>query len=150
METLGDIVREYQQISTPDNIVAYIHKSNPKWFNSPWEKMGAIPLNSSGYPLGIEFMSEGCEDTCQCCTRKLFKLIFSKRKYASATSFVLVHNHPSGSVSPSQPDCEVTRAVLGAGALLEFTMIDHIIISPLNNMYSFRRYHSDWWQDVKI
>lgn len=147
METLHDIVCKYEPFTNPASIVAYLRKVQAKWFNSPWERMGAIPLNTSGYPLGVEFMSEGSEDTCQTCTRKLFKLIFSKRKYASATSFVLVHNHPSGNVEASEPDCKVTRAVMGAGILLDFQMLDHIIISPLDNMYSFRREHGDWWAD---
>ena len=146
METLHDIVSKYEPFTNPASIVAYLHKVQAKWFNSPWERMGAIPLNASGYPLGVEFMSEGSEDTCQTCTRKLFKLIFSKRKYASATSFVLVHNHPSGNASPSEADDRVTRAVMGAGILLDFQMLDHIIISPLDNMYSFRRVHCDWWE----
>lgn len=146
METLHDIVSKYEPFVNCESIVDYLRKVQPKWFNSPYEKMGAIPINASGYPLGVEFMSEGSEDSCQLCTRKLFKLIFSKRKYASATRFVLVHNHPSGSVEPSPPDCSVTRALIGAGKLLDFNMIDHIIISPLDNWYSLRRFHSDWWE----
>ena len=147
METLHDIVNKYKQIGTPESILDYIRKVTPKWFSSPWEKMGAIPINASGYPLGVEFMSEGSENTCQLCTRKLFKLIFSKRKYASATGFVLVHNHPSGRVDPSPEDGSVTRALLGAGKLLDFQMLDHIIISPLDKLYSFRRFNDDWWDN---
>lgn len=144
METLPDIVNKYEPFVTPESILAYIRNVTPKCFSSPWEKMGAIPINASGYPLGVEFMSEGSENTCPLCTRKLFKLIFSKRKYASATGFVLVHNHPSGRVYPSPEDGTVTRALLGAGKLLDFQMIDHIIISPLDKLYSFRRFNDDW------
>lgn len=80
METLHDIVNKYKPIGTPESILDYIRKVTPKWFSSPWEKMGAIPINASGYPLGVEFMSEGSENTCQLCTRKLFKLIFFQQR----------------------------------------------------------------------
>lgn len=52
METLHDIVCKYEPFTNPNSIVDYIHKVKPTWFKSPWERMGAIPLNTSGYPGG--------------------------------------------------------------------------------------------------
>lgn len=45
-----------------------------------------------------------------------------------AGALVLVHNHPTGDVTPSKPDIEMTRAIQAACKPLEITVHDHIII----------------------
>jgi DNA repair protein RadC len=47
----------------------------------------------------------------------------------SALAFVLVHNHPSGSLEPSRDDVEFTRAMMRAGDLLGINLYDHLIVS---------------------
>ncbi len=47
----------------------------------------------------------------------------------SALAFVLVHNHPSGSLDPSRDDVEFTRAMSRAGELLGISLYDHLIVS---------------------
>ncbi len=47
----------------------------------------------------------------------------------SALAFVLVHNHPSGSLEPSRDDIEFTRAMMRAGDLLGINLYDHLIVS---------------------
>ena len=146
METLADIVKKYNPIASAEDIVAYIKKKNPRWFTSPWEKLCAIPVNNAGYPLGIEKVSEGNEATCSCGMSKVFKLMFANRKYASATGFVIVHNHPSGNTEPSSLDIGLTRKLIGAGKLMEFPIIDHLVISPVGSFYSFCRVHPEWFE----
>ena len=46
----------------------------------------------------------------------------------SAYGFVLVHNHPSGDPSPSEPDIALTREIYQAGRLLDIDLLDHVII----------------------
>jgi DNA repair protein RadC len=46
-----------------------------------------------------------------------------------AASFILVHNHPSGDVTPSREDLEVTKDIEQASKILGIPLIDHIIIS---------------------
>ena len=53
-----------------------------------------------------------------------------------AVSFVLVHNHPSGNPEPSQSDCELTKAIIQAGLVMNIKLADHIIIGD-NRYYSF-------------
>jgi DNA repair protein RadC len=47
-----------------------------------------------------------------------------------ALGFVLVHNHPSGSLTPSVDDVDFTRAVRRAGELVGIELYDHLIVSP--------------------
>lgn len=46
-----------------------------------------------------------------------------------ATSLILAHNHPSGNLKPSRADIEVTGKIQRAAALLDITVLDHIIIT---------------------
>lgn len=52
--------------------------------------------------------------------------------------FVLVHNHPSGSLHPSTEDLHFTRMLVSGGALLNITLLDHVIVSR-DGYHSIRR-----------
>ena len=54
----------------------------------------------------------------------------------SAASFAVAHNHPSGSVDPSDSDTKLTRELVHAGQVLKIRLQDHVIIGD-NNYYSF-------------
>ena len=55
----------------------------------------------------------------------------------SAVSFILVHNHPSGSLVPSSEDKTVTSTLKQAGEILGIPMLDHVIIAK-TGYYSFK------------
>jgi len=54
--------------------------------------------------------------------------IFHPAVAASAYAVIVVHNHPSGDVSPSQSDHSLTRRLAEAAELLQIKLLDHIII----------------------
>jgi DNA repair protein RadC len=54
-----------------------------------------------------------------------------------AAAIILVHNHPSGEVKPSDADIVITRKIQEAAKLLEILVLDHIIIGE-NRFFSFR------------
>ena len=62
--------------------------------------------------------------------------IFKEAYLLSSSSIICLHNHPSGSVAPSEEDFNVTRNLIDAGKLLGIEVVDHIIISN-NEYYSF-------------
>lgn len=47
----------------------------------------------------------------------------------SAASVIISHNHPSGDVSPSHEDMQITKKLVDAGHLLDIHILDHIIVS---------------------
>lgn len=67
--------------------------------------------------------------------------IYKKALEVNACSFIFAHNHPSGDITPSNPDIQVTRKLIEAGKLLDIPLIDHVIIDGRNpsHSYSFRR-----------
>lgn len=56
---------------------------------------------------------------------------------SAATSIVLAHNHPSGSLKPSQQDIQITEQVRQAGLVHEIKLLDHIIFTT-DSFYSMR------------
>lgn len=46
-----------------------------------------------------------------------------------AVAVIIAHNHPSGSLEPSQADVEVTRQLVAAGSILGIDLLDHIIVT---------------------
>ncbi|MBO7220999.1 MAG: DNA repair protein RadC [Alistipes sp.] len=54
-----------------------------------------------------------------------------------STRLILVHNHPSGSATPSQADFDITNKIKSATSLLDIQLLDHIIISATES-YSFK------------
>lgn len=46
-----------------------------------------------------------------------------------AVSLILVHNHPSGDLTPSKQDCELTKKLIEAGRIVGIPVNDHLIVS---------------------
>lgn len=65
--------------------------------------------------------------------REVFAPAIEKR----ALSIILAHNHPSGVMSPSREDNEITKRLVDAGKLLGIEVLDHLIISE-NGYLSLR------------
>ncbi len=64
------------------------------------------------------------------------KIIFQKALEELASSIILVHNHPSGNLQPSQADVQLTRKMKEAGKLLDLPVLDHVIFAN-QGYYSF-------------
>ncbi len=64
------------------------------------------------------------------------RLVFKAAFENNATAIILVHNHPSGKLAPSNQDKIITQELKVAGKLLDIQVLDHIIIAE-NGYYSF-------------
>ncbi len=62
--------------------------------------------------------------------------IFKPAILDMSASIIMVHNHPSGNMEPSEEDKVVTQRLADAGNLMGIKVIDHMIISK-NGYYSF-------------
>ena len=56
--------------------------------------------------------------------------VFQVAVFQSAAAIILAHNHPSGDVSPSKDDIELTRRLVRAGEIIGIDVLDHIIVGP--------------------
>lgn len=68
------------------------------------------------------------------------RVVFSQALRVHAASLILVHNHPSGNVTPSQADVLVTTRFVQAGELIGVAVLDHVIIGA-HDYYSFASHH---------
>lgn len=64
------------------------------------------------------------------------RIIFGIALTCLAVSIVLCHNHPSGTLYPSENDKQLTKRFKEAGKLMEITILDHIILTQAD-YYSF-------------
>ena len=56
------------------------------------------------------------------------KIIFKMAIEQLASSIILVHNHPSGNLTPSQADVQLTHKMVEAGKWLDLPVLDHLIV----------------------
>ena len=53
-----------------------------------------------------------------------------------ATNVILAHNHPSGTLHPSESDKKITQEIKELCAIMNTTVVDHIILTA-DGFYSF-------------
>lgn len=98
----------------------------------PYEEFWIILLNRANKVLKKCNISEGGISGTVVDPKKIFKISLDNH----ASSIILGHNHPSGVVTPSEADCRITKKLHEAGAMLEVTVLDHLIIGE-DSYYSF-------------
>ncbi len=64
------------------------------------------------------------------------RIILQAALMAGAVSLILPHNHPSGSLTPSRQDDELTKKIKGAATYFDIKVLDHVIITE-EEYYSF-------------
>ncbi|MEL7118613.1 MAG: JAB domain-containing protein [Bacteroidota bacterium] len=58
------------------------------------------------------------------------KLVFSVALKTMSTAIILIHNHPSGNLTPSSADIQLTQKLKKGGEILDINVLDHLIITP--------------------
>lgn len=89
-------------------------------------------LNRANKVIGILKLSTGGTSA----TIAEPKLVFASSILSNASSIILAHNHPSGNLTPSQADIDLTKKLKEAGKFLEIPVLDHLIVTS-EGYYSF-------------
>lgn len=89
------------------------------------EEFRVIFLNAKNRIIGEEVQQRGSVNAVAIHPGEVMRSAVLK----GATALILVHNHPSGDVTPSRADIEVTRKIAEALAAVEIRLIDHFIVS---------------------
>ena len=106
-----------------------------RWKGRRQENFLAITLDGGHTVIKIHHITKGLLNRTMVHPRECF--FPTIKDYAAAVIFV--HNHPSGSISPSCEDEDVTSQLCMAGEILGINVLDHIIITKSNDYYSFRK-----------
>lgn len=96
------------------------------------EEFRIIGLSRSNRILGERLISKGGRTG----TIVDGKMVFKELLDMKATSCILLHNHPSGKLEPSNSDIQITKKLVEFGKLIEIAVLDHLIISDVG-YYSF-------------
>jgi len=89
------------------------------------EHLVALYLDAQNRLLSRETISIGSLNTTRTHPREILQPAIA----CSALGFILVHNHPSGSLTPSQDDVDFTRAIRRASEIIGIGLYDHLIVS---------------------
>jgi DNA repair protein RadC len=97
------------------------------------EHFWAIGLDTQMKVKYIEIVTIGTLDASLVHPREVFRYAIMN----GVSSLIVGHNHPSGDISPSQHDRNVTRRLVEASKILGIPIHDHIIIGTGAEFYSF-------------
>lgn len=109
-----------------------LHGFSRRLLDSDVEKMIIIYLDAQNTLTGI-YPIIGTINQCTVFPREIIKHAL----LCGASSFIMVHNHPSGLVKPSSQDIAFTKKIQAIGKELDMELHDHAIIGG-NSFYSFR------------
>lgn len=99
----------------------------------PHEEFWVIYLNTACKVLDTQLIGRGGNDF----TPVDVRIILRHALQTKANSMILIHNHPSGNLQPSQPDKILTTKIAEAAKIMDIKVNDHIIFTDMA-YYSFR------------
>ena len=93
-----------------------------------------VNLQADLTPINMNIVSVGSLNEALINPREIFKSAI----LSNAHSMMLIHNHPSGNLTPSTSDIQTTTRMQELGELMGISLVDHIITGRNGNYYSFR------------
>lgn len=93
-----------------------------------------VNLQADLTPINMNIVSVGSLNEALVNPREIFKSAI----LSNAHSMMLIHNHPSGNLTPSTSDIQTTARMQELGELMGISLVDHIITGRNGNYYSFR------------
>ncbi|MBN1175599.1 DNA repair protein RadC [Candidatus Woesearchaeota archaeon] len=105
---------------------------SPKLVGTDKEHFMILHLDTRNRVIKDEIVSVGTLNSSLIHPREVFKSAIKE----SANSVILIHNHPSGVVEPSDEDIKITDVLIKSGELLSIKVLDHVIVGS-EGYYSF-------------
>lgn len=120
----------------PINSPAEVHRALIRLIgNLDAENCVVLTLDSKGRVNHFYNVGRGTLNSTYMHPREVFKTAI----LSNASSIIVAHNHPSGDLTPSAQDLDVTRVLVKAGQLLGIPVNDHVIVSD-TAYYSLREH----------
>ncbi len=104
------------------------------------EQMRVLLLNTKNRLIAAVTLYNGTVSACHVRVGEVFREAVRQ----SATSLILVHNHPSNDPTPSPEDVAITREVVLAGRLLDIGVLDHLVVG--GDTYTSLRERGAGWE----
>lgn len=123
--------RAKSPIHLPANVADYMER---RIDDDSRECFVAIFVDARHRPIGDRVISIGTATASLVHPREVFQAAI----LIGAQAIILAHNHPSGDVSPSREDREITTRLREAGKLLGIRLLDHIVWSRGSGFHSLQ------------
>jgi len=121
------------KITSSQKAAIIAHKQWDKQNIELCESFQVMLLNNANRVKGMYEVSRGGITGTMVDLRILFAVMLK----SLTTAVILVHNHPSGTLKPSEADKRLTQKIKRAGDLFDIKVLDHLILSPDGDYYSF-------------
>ncbi len=121
MEKVKSMLVENKQISSPNDVFTIVNKYLD---GTDREHLVLLTLDVKNKITSINTVSIGSINTSIVHPREVFKTAI----LSNASSVILTHNHPSGDVTPSREDIDITNRIKECGRILGIELLDHVII----------------------
>ena len=116
-----ETIRKRTVIGSWSALLAYVKVALA---NEPREQFRVLFLDSKNQLIADEVLNRGTIDHAPVYPREIMRRALE----LSASSVILVHNHPSGDPTPSGQDIDMTRQVVEAGRSLKISVHDHLVV----------------------
>lgn len=117
-----------ENIDSPEKMVSVVGSEIKDLAN---ECVFLANLNTKNQIINMSVISQGTINQSLLHPRE----IFNKAILSNASGVMLFHNHPSGDITPSKQDKEITEKIAFSGELLGIKLLDHIIVGAGNFAY---------------
>jgi DNA repair protein RadC len=114
------------QITSPD-VVAQLTMADMGFL--PQEQLRVLCLDTKNFVVHQQIIYQGTVNSSVVRIAEVYKPAVIR----TCPAIVVVHNHPSGDVSPSDEDVRTTRLLVEAGQLLDIELLDHVIVGHNNH-----------------
>lgn len=118
-------LQRHAVLNSTDDVLPFVEA----WRYDNQENVIVITLSGANEVLNVHPITRGTVNQSQIHSREVLAPCIEDH----AASFILVHNHPSGILTPSPQDIMVTEKTKQAAELLGITLLDHLIIGPKRN-----------------
>jgi DNA repair protein RadC len=120
-----------RSISTPSEVALFVRE---ELGDRPREVFFVMYLDHRNRVLSCRLVQEGTVDHAAVYPREILKDALR----LNATGVILAHNHPAGSLVPSEADRQLTRQIQDAARPMGVTVHDHLIVAS-EGSFSFRQ-----------
>jgi DNA repair protein RadC len=127
---LKEKAREKPQVTCTRELIDYCRL---KMGGLKDEQFHVIYLDAQNKIIEAEIVQEGIVNQAVVYPRKVLENALTQK----ASAIILVHNHPSGHIKPSDADIRLTRTIQETAKILDILVHDHLIIGE-NKFFSFR------------
>jgi DNA repair protein RadC len=132
--------RPHQKVSIENPLVAVAALSHDLMWQKQ-EKFAILMLDVKNCLIGTQVITIGTATETLIHPREIFREVIRQ----GATKLIVAHNHPSGSLEPSQADIDLTEQLLKAAQCLDIPLLDHLILGTGNHQ-SLREILLDLWE----